>query len=178
MTVSFRIASVLTLLPIATRAFAATSNPLTFVTKPSTSQLAMSERYSMADQEARFSKAKKENNQRFLDITTVYDPSFLKGKRVAITGANRGLGLALAKEVTEAGADLIAIVRATSDELEALKPAEVITGVDVRDDKETAKINEKIKGGPIDIVSCHIARWIAYDFQQCGEGSHFCFLCY
>lgn len=107
----------------------------------------------MADQEARFGRAKKENNQRFLDITTVYDPSFLKGKRVAITGANRGLGLALATEVTEAGAELIAIVRATSDELEALKPAEVISDVDVTDDKETAKLSEKVKGGPIDIVS-------------------------
>lgn len=107
----------------------------------------------MADQEARFAKAKKENNQRFLDISTVYDSSFLKGKRVAITGANRGLGLALATEVTAAGAELIAIVRSTSDELDALKPVEIIQGIDATDDKETAKLNEKVKGGPIDIVS-------------------------
>jgi len=111
------------------------------------------ERYSLADQEARFARAKKENNQRYLDITTVYDPSFLKGKRVAVTGANRGLGLAFATEIAQAGAELVAIVRSDSDELEALKPAEVIKGVDVTDDAETAKLSDKIKGGPIDIVS-------------------------
>jgi D-arabinose 1-dehydrogenase-like Zn-dependent alcohol dehydrogenase len=110
-------------------------------------------RYSLADQVARFARAKKENNQRYLDITTVYDPSYLKGKRVAITGCNRGLGLALAEEVTQAGAKLVAITRSSSDELQALQPAELITGVDVTNDASTAKLNEQVKGGPIDIVS-------------------------
>jgi D-arabinose 1-dehydrogenase-like Zn-dependent alcohol dehydrogenase len=110
-------------------------------------------RYSLADQVARFARAKRENNQRYLDITTVYDPSYLKGKRVAITGCNRGLGLALAKEVTEAGAKLVAITRSSSEELQSLQPAELITGVDVTNDASTAKISEQIKGGPIDIVS-------------------------
>jgi len=111
------------------------------------------EKYSMADQEARFARAKKENNQRYLDITTVYDPSFLKGKRVAVTGCNRGLGLAIAKELTDVGADLVAIVRSTSAELDALKPAEYIKDVDVTDNKMCDKLSGMIKGGPIDIVS-------------------------
>jgi hypothetical protein len=117
------------------------------------SSIAMSARFSNPDQEARFAAAKKENNQRFLDITTVYDPSFLKGKRVAITGANRGIGLEIAKQVTEAGAKLVALVRSTSDELEALKPDEVIKNVDVRNDETCEDIKNQIKGGPIDIVS-------------------------
>ena len=109
--------------------------------------------YSMADQEARFAKAKKENNTRYLDIESVFDPSFLKGKRVAITGANRGLGLALAKEAVAAGAELVGIVRSNSDELKALNPKDLVTDVDVTDNNAGAKVVEGIKGGPIDIVS-------------------------
>lgn len=111
------------------------------------------ETYSLPDQVARFAKAKAEGNKRYLDITTVYDPSFLKGKRVAVTGANRGLGLALATELTEAGAELISIGRSTSAELSALNPKELILGIDFTDNAANAKLNEKISGGPIDIVS-------------------------
>ena len=111
-----------------------------------------SQKYSIPDQPARFAKAQKENNQRYLDITTVYDPSFLRGKRVAITGANRGLGLAIATECAQSGAELIAIVRSTSNELEALKPSQVIEGVDVTDDNMCDSLRGKVKGGPVDIL--------------------------
>jgi hypothetical protein len=57
-------------------------------------------------QKARFAKAKKENNQRVLDITSVYDPSFLTGARVLITGGNRGLGLDMVKECVSHGAEV------------------------------------------------------------------------
>lgn len=111
------------------------------------------QRYSDPNQPARFAKAKADKNQRYLDITTVYDSSFLKGKRVAVTGANRGIGLALAKELTEAGAKVVAIVRSSSAELDALKPAEVVVGIDVTNDEQCATgIASQIKGGPIDIV--------------------------
>lgn len=114
------------------------------------------ERYSIADQQDRFSRAKREKNQRFLDINTVYDPSLLKGKRVAVTGANKGLGLALTNELTAAGASVIAIVRSSSPELEKLNPAEMITGIDVSDDDKCAGLSKQIKGGPIDIVSLRV----------------------
>ena len=61
--------------------------------------------YSLADQVARFERAKKEGNSRFLDIKSVYDGAYLKGKRVLLTGSNRGLGLALAKQISAEGAD-------------------------------------------------------------------------
>jgi len=93
-----------------------------------------------------------ENNERYLDITTVYDPSYLKDKRVAVTGANRGIGLALATELTAQGAKLIAINRSDSEELKALNPEEVILGIDVQDDEQCENIKDQIKGGPIDIV--------------------------
>jgi NAD(P)-dependent dehydrogenase (short-subunit alcohol dehydrogenase family) len=109
--------------------------------------------YSLADQEARYNQAKADNNQRFLDITSVYDPSFLRGKRVAITGANRGLGLALATEVTNAGAELIAIVRSSSPELDALRPQQIVTGIDATNDDTAVHLLAQMKdGGPIDIL--------------------------
>lgn len=125
-----------------------------FAMSASSTTVEQKERYSLADQEARFNKAKAENNLRFLDITTVYDPSYLKGKRVAITGANRGLGLALATEVTSAGAELIAIVRSSSPELDALQPKQIITGIDATDTEETKQLYAKVvnDGKPIDIL--------------------------
>jgi len=109
-------------------------------------------RYSMADQKARYAKAKKDNNTRYLDITSVYDGSFLKGLRVAVTGANRGLGLDLSKQLAAGGASIVALVRKSSPELDALNPAEVITGIDVSKEECTESVKEKIKGGPVDIV--------------------------
>ena len=55
--------------------------------------------HSMADQVARFAKAKSENNKRYLDISSVYDGGDLSGKRVLVTGGNRGLGLAIVKHI-------------------------------------------------------------------------------
>jgi len=121
----------------------------------STSSLAMSsteERYTIPDQPARYARAKAENNQRYLDITTAYDPSYIKGKRVAVTGANRGVGLSLSKELVKQGAKLVAIVRKSSAELDALKPDEIISGVEATNDEACASIPDKIKGGPIDIL--------------------------
>jgi NADPH:quinone reductase-like Zn-dependent oxidoreductase len=163
--VSFRRSATTTLLfalfPTTSLSFASSAKraflPATAATSSPTA-LAMAEdaptttRYTIPDQPARFARAKAENNQRYLDIATVYDPSFLKGKRVAVTGANRGIGLALATELTAAGAELIAIVRSSSAELDALKPAELITGIEMTSDEKCAAIKDLIKGGPIDIV--------------------------
>jgi len=110
------------------------------------------ERYTIPDQPARFARAKKENNKRYLDIESVYDPSYLKGKRVAITGANRGIGLALATELVAQGGKLVAIVRASSEELDALNPDEVVIGIDVASDEACDTIASKITGGPVDIL--------------------------
>jgi NADPH:quinone reductase-like Zn-dependent oxidoreductase len=118
-----------------------------------TSALAMAERYTIPDQPARFARAQKENNQRYLNIESVYDPSFIKGLRVAVTGANRGVGLSLAKELTAHGARVIAICRSSSPELEALNPEEVVIGIDVQNDEQCEGIKDMIKGGPVDIVS-------------------------
>eukprot|EP01083_Nonionella_stella_P268247 906727_1 len=124
----------------------------------STTTLAMStsdsssDRYTIPDQPARFARAKEEKNERYLDIETVYNPAYLKGKRVAITGANRGIGLALAKELVAQGGKLIAICRSSSEELEALHPDEIVTGIEVTSDEACSTIAGKITGGAIDIL--------------------------
>jgi len=121
--------------------------------------LAMSDaRYTIPDQPARFAQAVAEKNVRVLDIDAVFDPSSLKGLRVAVTGANRGIGLALSTELVAVGAQVVAIVRSSSPALDALGVAEVITGVDATDDDICGSgMCEQIKGGPIDVVSRH--RW-------------------
>ncbi len=140
-------------------AFATTSTTRTPFLSTSTlskTTLAMadssSDRYTIADQPARFARAKAENNERYINIESVYDGSYLKDKRVAITGANRGIGLALAKELVSQGGKLIAICRSSSEELESLKPEEIVTGIDVTNDDQCETIASQIKGGPIDIL--------------------------
>ena len=116
-----------------------------------------SERYSIADQQARFAQAKKENNQRFLDITTVYNDAKgdLAGKRVLVTGGNRGLGLEIVKELVASGATAMVLCRSSSRELEQLVgQSNVYSGVDVTD---TDAVNQALKrmksdGGAIDML--------------------------
>ena len=113
---------------------------------------AASERvYTIADQPERFARAKAEGNQRYLDIDTVFDGSYLKGKRVMVTGGNQGLGLAIVTELVAQGANVVVVGRRSSDELDALG-CQVITGVDVTDD---AAIKGKMideMGAPVDFV--------------------------
>merc|ERR1719482_689168 len=107
--------------------------------------------YSLADQVARFARAKDEGNARYLDIDTVFDGSYLKGKRVLVTGGNQGLGLAIVKELVSQGAETVVVGRRSSPELDAL-PVQVITDVDVTD---TAAVNGKMIseiGAPFDYV--------------------------
>jgi len=46
-------------------------------------------RYSIADQVKRFANAKATGNSRFLDINSVNDGAYLKGKRVLVCACNR-----------------------------------------------------------------------------------------
>ena len=56
-------------------------------------------KYTIPNQPARFARAKTEGNARYIDLESLYDPSFIKGKTVLVTGCNRGIGLALCKEL-------------------------------------------------------------------------------
>lgn len=108
-------------------------------------------KYSIPDQPARFAQAKADKNQRYLNIASVYNGSSFKGKRVLITGAERGLGLATVEQLIKDGASVIVACRGSTPELDALRPAEIITGVDVA---VTAAVNKMAKDltGKVDIV--------------------------
>jgi len=68
-----------------------------------------------------------------------------------VTGANRGIGLALAKELKKRGAQVVATCRSTSPELEALG-VEVVAGVDVSEAEGVAKLVAKVGDRKIDLL--------------------------
>ena len=109
--------------------------------------------YSIADQVARFSKAISDGNERYLDVASVYDGSYLKDKTVLITGGNRGLGLALCKRCVEDGATVLVFGRKQSDELKELGCVQM-TGVDVTNTSAVKNACRKVveQGYQLDIV--------------------------
>jgi len=120
--------------------------------RPSLSLKMEERKYSLADQVARFERAKKEKNERFLNIDSVYDGSYLKGKRVMITGGNKGLGLAITAELKSQGAEVVVVGRQTSPELDALGVT-VVEGVDVTDeDAIKGKLIDALGGKGVDIL--------------------------
>lgn len=109
--------------------------------------------HSIADQVARFAKAKETKNTRVLDIDQYFDGSKFEGKNVLITGGNRGLGFNLATLLVQNGANVMVTCRRSNDDIEKLVGKDnVLDGVDVTDD---AAIREATKGccaKPLDIV--------------------------
>merc|ERR1740138_1948894 len=113
-------------------------------------------KYSMADQVARFANAKATKNARYLDITTVYDGTGLKGKNILITGAEQGLGLELVKEILAQGGTCVQAGRGSSADLDAVAAAnpgkvQIINGIDVTKDEAMTKMTNELKD-PLDIV--------------------------
>jgi NAD(P)-dependent dehydrogenase (short-subunit alcohol dehydrogenase family) len=71
--------------------------------------------------------------------------------RIVITGANRGIGLALARAAAARGDEVIAAVRKGSPELKATG-AEIHDGVELTDDKSVAAFAKSLAGRPVDIL--------------------------
>ncbi|MGI9202116.1 MAG: SDR family oxidoreductase [Woeseiaceae bacterium] len=70
---------------------------------------------------------------------------------VLITGGNRGIGLQLCEQYSARGDDVIAVVRATNPELDAL-PVRVISGVDVGSGASMPVLKEAIGDLHIDVL--------------------------
>lgn len=70
---------------------------------------------------------------------------------VLITGANRGIGLALCRLYKGRGDTVIAVCRKTSPELTALG-VEVIDGIDGRSDDAVATLGQRVTARPLDIL--------------------------
>ena len=73
---------------------------------------------------------------------------------VVITGANRGIGLELARQFKQRGDDVVAACRETSDELAKLD-VEVIEGVDVTEDGSVGELAKAFGDRTVDVlVNC------------------------
>jgi NAD(P)-dependent dehydrogenase (short-subunit alcohol dehydrogenase family) len=73
---------------------------------------------------------------------------------VVITGANRGIGLELARQFKKRGDQVVAACRKSSDELAKLD-VEVIEGVDVADDASVSQLASSLDDRTIDVlVNC------------------------
>ena len=73
---------------------------------------------------------------------------------VVITGANRGIGLELARQFKQRGDQVVAACRKSSDELAKLD-VEVIEGVDVADDPSVSQLASSLENRTIDVlVNC------------------------
>ncbi|WP_444998160.1 SDR family oxidoreductase [Aliikangiella sp. IMCC44359] len=70
---------------------------------------------------------------------------------VLITGANRGIGLALCREYSSLGYQVIAICRNSSAELDSLS-VEVIDSIDVSLEKGALQLKDKVANRAIDIL--------------------------
>ena len=105
--------------------------------------------HTLTPKNTQFAQAQKDDNRRYLDIASVFDGSSLKGKRVAITGGSRGLGLEIAKAAMDVGAEVLVICRKGS-----VDGAKIYDGVDVTDAEACASAAKKIvsDGGPVDVL--------------------------
>lgn len=72
-------------------------------------------------------------------------------KTVLITGANRGIGLALCKTYFAQGWKVIGVCRTASPELTE-SGARIIAGVDVTDPQALAQLADTLEGKPIDLL--------------------------
>jgi NAD(P)-dependent dehydrogenase (short-subunit alcohol dehydrogenase family) len=68
-----------------------------------------------------------------------------------VTGANRGIGLAICTQLHERGDEVVAVCRTPSPELSALG-IEIIDGIDVSDDASILTLPSRIDNRPIDVL--------------------------
>jgi NAD(P)-dependent dehydrogenase (short-subunit alcohol dehydrogenase family) len=68
---------------------------------------------------------------------------------ILITGANRGIGLEMARQLSERGDEVIAVCRTPSEALEALG-VRIESGVDVTDRASLAALAERLAGTTLD----------------------------
>lgn len=72
-----------------------------------------------------------------------------------VTGANRGIGLELCKQIAARGDDVVAVCRSKSKELEALASngkVKIVDGVDVTSDGAGEKVAGALGGKSIDVL--------------------------
>ena len=72
-------------------------------------------------------------------------------KTILVTGASRGIGLELCRQLRQAGHRVIAVCRTAPDELRSLG-CRIIDGVEVTDDATVARLAAEVGGDRIDVL--------------------------
>ncbi|MDA8621867.1 SDR family oxidoreductase [Psychrosphaera sp.] len=72
-------------------------------------------------------------------------------KTAVITGANRGIGLAMATQLAQQGWEIIGVCRSDSDELEAIAGM-VISGIDVTDQEHLQQVKKILGDTKVDLL--------------------------
>lgn len=72
--------------------------------------------------------------------------------RALVTGANRGIGLELCRQLAERGYEVVAACRESSKELAALRNVRVVTGVDVTEDASVRTLVGALGGQSLDLA--------------------------
>jgi NAD(P)-dependent dehydrogenase (short-subunit alcohol dehydrogenase family) len=78
----------------------------------------------------------------------------MNGQLVVITGANRGIGLELARIYRAEGATVVGVCRSGSAEL-ADTGAEVVEGVDLQKPETLARLEEALRGRSVHVLVCN-----------------------
>jgi len=110
----------------------------------------MQKQYSNPDQQERFAAQQASNDLRALDIDQFYKGSLLKDKVVLVTGSNRGLGLAITKQLVLDGAKVIATFRKEPPQVEGVFQS--IANVDVSNLASIENMAKELKGQKIDVL--------------------------
>lgn len=71
---------------------------------------------------------------------------------VLITGANRGIGLEMAKQYQAAGHQVIAVCRQSSDELQSIQGIRVELGIDVTQADDLIDLAHRLEGTQLDVL--------------------------
>jgi NAD(P)-dependent dehydrogenase (short-subunit alcohol dehydrogenase family) len=86
-------------------------------------------------------------------------------KTALVTGANRGIGLALCRQLKDGGRQVIAVSRRSSPELDALG-VRVEAGVDVTSDGDVLALARRLDGVVLDELWCNAGILIADDLES------------
>lgn len=73
-------------------------------------------------------------------------------KNIVITGANRGIGLALTRLYAAAGNSVVAVCRSSSVELQTIPNTTIVANVDVTDGNELEALAHSLNGRKVDIL--------------------------